>query len=397
MTDTRRQIRVFSRQVRTQCIARVFAAFLFASFTACAGRQDVSTPSPLTTGWSTTLDHLDHHSWSAHVDGSRLHLTAIEGAETGLRVVRVQPGSGIVLWQTDVAVDSCLQPELASSADTTAVACDADVFALEASTGRITWQARTGDDALVDRLALGNDVVVASRAEGGADVFDRADGRRIDDALPSDGYVVLLAERDGDVFAVTHEDEDGDATLVVWRMDATSTRLWSMRVSGGGEPPFLVDDLLFARDLRGDLLGHALRSGRVATEPWQPGAIGTRVGALRLEQEEVAGVILTLRRLDAWGPGDDDPRWSTHLVANRDLSPILPVAEHHALLVGSGDRYHLLDARTGRLRWSATVDDALSGDGCGFGGTDGRAVFVVCSGIDASSVTAVPTEPPSSR
>lgn len=380
-----------------RCIAGAIAVLTGVLVSACGARQHLSTPAPLTTGWSTPLDHMAHHSWALHIDRARVHLTAIQGDEASVRVVRIQPASGRILWQSDVDIPGCLQPHLSSHEALTAVACGSHVAALDASTGQVAWRASATDERLVDRLSVGDDVVVAAFAGGGVDAFDVAQGHRHELGVPPDAAVVVLAERDGDVFVVTREDDEGRPTLATWRIGATSTRLWDAPTSGGAEPPLLVEDVLYARNTQGEQLGYALGSGRVVVDPWQPTPIGLRVGALRISQEEVAGVLLTMRRLDARGPGDEDPRWSTHLVSNRELSPMVMADQQRAILVGSGERYHLLDARTGRVRWSASVGDAMNGDGCSTAGSDGRTVFVVCTGIDASSVSAVPTEPSSSR
>lgn len=367
----------------------VSATLLCVLLAACGGARQVEDRPPLSRGWSTPLDHQDHHSWAAHVDGRRLHVTGIH-AGGGLRVIRLQPSSGTGRWETDVEFEGCDTPRLASLGDVTAVACESGMALLDAETGALRWRRSLADMVVPSDIAVDDEMVVVLTVDGDLLATRTASGSPADPE-PDDASRAMALTTVDDVAWILGVawNDDGDETLNAYRADDLSRTVWTMPLLSSSAGAFVYRDVVFARRDTGALRGLHIETGRPATPVWDSPGRGLSVGGLRIEQISVQGVVLAMRQLDAWGPGDEEPRWSAHLIANQDLGPFLPHEDTDGILVGGNDAWRMMDARTGALRWSVDTSDALGDDRCEFAGSDGRAVFVVCNGIEDASIAAL--------
>ena len=168
---------------------------------------------------------------------------------------------------------------------------------------------------------------------------------------------------------------------------------WDRSVSISGQTTWTAGNLLLGRFDGYRVSGYRVHDGREVLEPFVEPSGAWWAGEQLLASELVQGVVLRMRRVHAYRPtAPDDPLWTATLVMSSDLSTVEPVPSANAVLLGSNEAYVLLDETTGETRWTAEItnDGQLS---CTVEGTDGSALFYLCSDFSGRRLVAIAHTP----
>ena len=170
----------------------------------------------------------------------------------------------------------------------------------------------------------------------------------------------------------------------------SSSPLWTADVRGGAAATWVGGSALFGR-FDGIVLRRAeLGSGERIGEPVAHG--DGWLGSLRLISTQTEGLVLRMRRVDAFGPADDEePRWSATLPSASALDTMELVLDDRAVFLSSGGSSVLLDARDGSVVWRATHSDEDASSPCTTLGTSGSALIQGCGLFSMTRLVAVET------
>ena len=272
--------------------------------------------------------------------------------------VTLLDGGGRPRWTVDRGTD---QPSLRDvaprlAADAVLVPTEEGVLALERATGTPRWEARTGERANTPVVAAGRAVV--STWEGSLVAFD-LDSGRVDWRTALPGVALGAAAGDDGVVVAVWEAEHGDGAGVVAVEPATGRQRWAARLPAGGVGgPGLVaapgGPLVVV--VAGDVAAHALAvdSGEERWSSPLQGAGSPEVAPL----DGGGGTVLVAHRLGGLALLDADsgrPRWT----ASSDGAAVrggpagrgpaggyaLTLDDGRVLVAAPGRTPHLLDPR----------------------------------------------------
>ena len=317
--------------------------------------------------------------------GYDLTTNSIEATEPGLLVGRVRVESGALIWERSMLPRGGA-PSLERIDDVVIVRQGSAVEALDRNSGRYLWG--VAFEHAPDRLAGARGVVVIQLPNGIVNARDARTGRHLWTIDTGDWAWRELHEADGRLYAIADRDQSDVAVF-----DATfpsATPLWSARVRGGAATTWTAGSSLFGRvdgialrrmELRtGDPLGEAIQHA----DGW--------IGGLRLISTETQGIVLRMRRIDAFGPDDgDEPRWSTTLPSANAFDSMELVLDGDAVFLRSNGSSVLLDARGGEVVWRTTQSSGPQSahSSCTTLGTTGEALIQGCGIFSTTRLVAV--------
>ncbi len=360
------------------------AVFCFAAF-ACGGVQAPETVlSPSVVDWERELPVAG--ATAVLLDdrvllfsGYRVNSSVLETTEPDLSVGRIDTRTGELEWERELVARGG-SPTFSLVGSVVIAHHGSAVEALDSRTGRYLWGAAF-DEA--PRLAAGNsELVILLLANGIVNARDTRSGRSVWTIDTGDWTWDQIHATGDELYAIGTSGTD----VGVFRASFPSaTPLWTARLSGDVSDAWAAGTQLFGRiggtELRrvsirtGDEIGEALEN----QNGWS--------GAMRLETENVQGLILRMQRIEAYSADDQEaPSWSTTVPSTSTFSGIRMVLSERGVFLNSQSSSVLLDAGTGDVVWR--VPASSDSGRCTTLGTTGHALLRACGQLSSRRVVA---------
>lgn len=236
-----------------------------------------------------------------------------------------------------------------------------DVFALDADTGEVVWQAKIKGE-VITQPAIESGILVVNSASGILKAFDANTGEdlwKVERDVPaltlrgistpvaaSGGVIVGSGKGELNVYMI----EKGQAGWLTEIGEATgSTEL--QRVIDVDSAPVVFGDKIYAISARGNLVAIELNSGRILWKRKYSSYRQISVYRNNIFITNVRGQVYALNRINGI------ERWSNYTLKNRDVTG--PAVVGGYVVVGDYEGYlHWLDQDTGEIVSRHEVDSS---------------------------------------
>lgn len=364
----------------------LFVLVLCATAYGCGSRAAIEAPARIEpVSWSVALDHRDG-AWAPHVVGGDVYLVgtrfdpdALEVSEPATSVTRLDARDGSERWRTELRGRGGAIA-LQVGGDTLVVVQGSSVEALDRRDGRYLWGVRY--DAAPTRFGVDATLLAVALPDGRVDVRGARSGERRWTLDLGAWRVGRFAGHDGRLYALAVSGATGAQRLGAFDLTRPSAMpVWDLRFSSAMESLGVSGGLVAGRIGGFDLAFVRLEDGRaVDADGERPGG-GSWLSGVYATAREYDGVVLRMRRVDAYALGGSDaPLWSTTITTGSVLELVDPDLRFPAVLATSAASASLLDARTGALLWSVRLDGwDDEGRSCTIAGALDRALLQRCS------------------
>ena len=359
-------------------------AFLCVALLACGGSQTADSGlAPNVVSWERELAVAGASAVLLDdrvllFSGYRVNSSLLESTEPDLNVGRINTRSGELEWERELVARGG-SPSFALVGSVVIVRHGTALEALDAASGRYLWGAAFEDSpTLVGGV---NDTVVLVLPEGIVNARDSRSGRSLWTIETGDWNWSRLHAHDGAIYAIG---TSGDEIGVFRASYPSATPLWSARLSGDVAATWETGLELFGRIGGNEFRRVSLRTGDEIGEPLEDS--DGWAGQLRLETENVQGLVLRMQRIEAFTADEpEDPAWSTTIPSTSSFSAMRSVLEGRGVFLDSQALSVLLDSRTGDVVWR--VPSASGGD-CTTLGTTGHALLRACGQLSSRRLIA---------
>lgn len=373
------------RQAAYKLSGSIMQAYFCVAMAGCASVQGPPTAlSPNVVDWETELPVAGASAVLLDDEllvfsGYRVNSASVEASEPDLNIGRINTQDGGLAWESELVARGG-SPSFEQVGSVLVVAQGSAIEALDASTGRYLWGAAF--DQTPDLIGGSENLVILVLPDGIVNARDSRSGRSVWTVDTEEWNWVRMHSHDGSLYAVASSDSEIGVFLATY---PSASPLWSARLSGEIGLTWEAGAELFARMDGTELRRADIRTGRVIGEPLEQ--VSGWTGRLRIESENVEGLVLRMQRVTAYTAGaPDEPAWSTTLPSTTVFSSPQSVLSGRGLFLNSSASSVLLDADTGEVVWR--VPSGQQDGQCTMLGTTGHALLKSCRQFSSSRVIA---------
>jgi hypothetical protein len=315
--------------------------------------------------------------------GYRVNSSVLETTEPDLNVGRINTRDGGIEWERELVARGG-SPSFKLIGSIILVAHGAALEALDARTGRYLWGAAfqeapvfTGGTTSLVVLVLPDGIVNARDSRTGRSVWTIDSG---------DWTWERLHSHEGELYAIGTSGGEIGVFLATY---PSASPIWSDQLSGEAGLTWEVGDELYGRVGGSELRRVHLRNGTPIGEPVE--GLGRWTGHLRLESQNVQGLVLRMQRVEAYtADNPDEPIWSATLPSTSEFGSMRSVLADRGIFLESAASSVLIDAATGEVVWR--VPSGQNDGRCRNLGTTGHALLRSCVQLSSSRVLAAEIE-----